>query len=80
MPVERRRIVETLKIGPVVTIEPEKLFPCSSSVLRRLLFMAGPDRELAAVDIRHCLEELERIHPENAKQYQENIDMLEEIE
>ena len=71
--------METLKIGPVVTIEPEKLFPCSSSVLRRLLFMAGPDREQARVDIRSCLEELERIHPENAKRYQENIKTLDLI-
>lgn len=71
--------METLKIGPVVTIEPEKLFPCSSSVLRRLLFMAGPDREKARVDIRLCLEELERIHPENAKRYQENIRTLDLI-
>ena len=72
--------MEALHVGPVVTINPETFFPCTKSNMRRLLFIAGPDREKARMDIRHCLEELERIHPEIDHLYDANIKMLEEIE
>lgn len=80
MPVERRRVMDVLHIGPIVTINPWQFFPCSERNMRHLLFMAGEDREKVREEVRACLEELIRIRPEYEEQYRGNLKMLEEIE
>ena len=72
--------MEVLHVGPVVTINPETFFPCTKSNMRRLLFMAGEDREKVREEVRSCLEELKQLHPEIDHLYDANIKMLEEIE
>lgn len=71
--------MDELHIG-MVTIDPEKAFPCTKSVLRRLLYMAGYEREKARRDILHCLEELKATSPDKAERLEANIRMLKEIE
>ena len=72
--------MNVLHVGPVVTINPETFFPCTKSNMRRLLFMAGEDREKVREEVRACLEELIQIRPEYEEQYRGNLKMLEEIE
>lgn len=71
--------MEPLHVGPVVVINPKLFFPCTKGNMRRLLFIAGEDREKVSKNIRTCLKELMRIRPEYMEQYQENIKMLEDI-
>lgn len=72
--------MEILHVGTVVTIDPEIFFPCTEHNMRRLLFMAGEDREKVREEVRACLEELIQIRPEYEEQYRGNLKMLEEIE
>ena len=72
--------MDVIHVGPVVTINPKLFFPCTKHNMRRLLFMAGEDREKVREEVRSCLEELIQIRPEYEEQYRENIKMLEEIE
>ena len=71
--------MDELHIG-IVTVDPEKTFPCSERLLRRLLFMAGYEREKARQDILQCLEELKATSPDKAERLEANIQMLKEIE
>ena len=71
--------MDELHIG-IVTVDPEKTFPCSERLLRRLLFMAGYEREKARRDILQCLEELKATSPDKAERLEANIQMLKEIE
>ena len=71
--------MDELHIG-IVTVDPEKTFPCSERLLRRLLFMAGYEREKARQDILQCLEELKATSPDKAEKIESNIQMLKEIE
>lgn len=71
--------MDKLHVG-IVAIDPEKAFPCTKSVLRRLLFMAGYEREKARRDILQCLEELKATSPDKAERLEANIQMLKEIE
>lgn len=71
--------MDELHIG-IVTVDPEKTFPCSERLLRRLLFMAGYDREKTKQDILRCLEELKATSPDKAEQLEANIQTLKEIE
>lgn len=71
--------MDELHIG-IVTVDPEKTFPCSERLLRRLLFMAGYEREKARQDILQCLEELKATSPDKAEKIEANIQMLKEIE
>lgn len=71
--------MEPLHVGPVVVINPRLFFPCTKGNMRRLLFIAGEDREKVGEDIRTCLKELMQICPEYTEQYQENVKMLEDI-
>ena len=71
--------MDALHIG-IVTVDPEKTFPCSERLLRRLLFMAGYEREKARQDILQCLEELKATSPDKAEKIEANIQMLKEIE
>ena len=72
--------MEVLHVGHVVTINPETFFPCTKNNMRRLLFMAGEDREKVREEVRSCLEELKQLHPDIDHLYDANITMLEAIE
>ena len=71
--------MDELHIG-IVTVVPEKTFPCSERLLRRLLFMAGYERAKTKRDILQCLSELKVVYPDKAEQYEEDIRLLKEIE
>ena len=71
--------MDGLHIG-IVTVDPEKTFPCSERLLRRLLFMAGYEREKARQDILQCLSELKAVYPDKAELFEKDIRLLKEIE